>query len=141
LVFEGFRFDDLRRWKAGDLFKMSWTGMYIAGINQPLDVDHDGTDDVVYYTDDAGLEAAEGNANNENLYRVQVSTDPAADVIQVHAAGNGEGYYLAWFTNNDTKKVWGPKQYFYPIPVTALNLNPNLEQNPGWENGATNDGN
>lgn len=141
LVLEGFRFDDLRRWKVGDLFKMSWTGMYIAGINQPLDVDHDGTDDVIYYTDEAGLEAAEGVANNENLYRVQVSTDPAADVIQVHAAGNGEGYHLAWFTNNDAKKVWGPKQYFYPIPVTALNQNPNLEQNPGWENGATNDGN
>ena len=141
LLFEGFRFDDLRRWKAGDLFKMSWTGMYIAGINQPLDVDHDGTDDVIYYTDDAGLEAAEAAANNASLYRVQVSTDPTAEIIQVHAAGDGEGYYLTWFTNNDDKKVWGPKQYFYPIPVNALNQNPNLNQNVGWENGATNDGN
>ena len=141
LLFEGFRFDDLRRWKAGDLFEMSWTGMYITGINQPLDVDHDGTDDVVYYTDDAGLDAAEAVTNNADLYRVRVSTDPAAEIVQVHAADDGKGYYLAWFTNNDAKKVWGPKQYFYPIPVTALNQNPNLEQNPGWENGATNDGN
>jgi len=141
LLLEGFRFDDLRRWKSGDLFKMSWTGMYISGINQPLDVDHNGTHDVIYYTDDAGLAAAEAIANNTSLYRVRVSTDPAAEIIQVHAAGNGTGYYLAWFTNNDSKKVWGPKQYFYPIPVGALNLNPQLEQNPGWENGATNDGN
>jgi len=141
LLLEGFRFDDLRRWKAGDLLKMSWTGMYIAGINQPLDVDHNGTHDVIYYTDENGLAAAEALANTANLYRVRVSTNPASEIIQVHAAGDGIGYYLAWFTNNDSKKVWGPKQYLYPIPVGALNLNRQLTQNPGWENGATNDGN
>lgn len=141
LVLEGFRFDDLRRWRAGDLFEKSWTGMYIAGINQPLDVDHNGSHDVIYYTDDAGLSAAEAAANNANLYKVRVSTDPGAEIIQVHAAGDGTGYHLAWFTNNDDKKVWGPKQYLYPIPVDALNQNPQMEQNPGWENGATNDGN
>ena len=141
LLFEGFRFDDLRRWKCGNLFKMSWTGMYIPGVNQPLDVDHNGTHDVIYYTDGAGLAAGVAASNNPNLYKVKVSTDPNADIIQVHAAGNGTGYYLAWFTNNDSKKVWGPKQYLYPIPVGAINLNPQLEQNPGWKNGATNDGN
>jgi hypothetical protein len=141
LVFEGFRFDDLRRWKCGELFKKSWTGMYIPGINLPLDVDHNNTHDVVYYTDNAGLAAAVALSNNANLSKVKVSTDPAATIIQVHAAGNGTGYYLAWYTNNDSKKVWGPKQYFYPIPVGALNNNPQLVQNKGWENGATNDGN
>lgn len=115
--------------------------MYISGINKPLDVDHDGTHDVIYYTDAAGLAAAEALSNNMNLYRVRVSTDPAAEIVQVHPAGDGTGYYLAWFTNNDSRKVWGPKQYFYPIPVGALNNNANLMQNPGWENGATNDGN
>ena len=141
LVFEGFRFDDLLRWKSGDLFKKSWTGMYISGVNQPLDIDHNGTHDVIYYTDDTGLAAAVALSNNANPYKVKVSTDPAAEIIQVHAAGNGTGYYLAWFTNNDAKKVWGPKQYFYPIPVSALNQNPQLVQNKGWKNGATNDGN
>ncbi len=141
LMLEGFRFDDLRRWKCGDLFKKSWTGMYISGINQPLDVDHNGTHDVIYYTDNAGLAAAVALSNNANPYKVKVSTDPAATIIQVQAAGNGTGYYLAWYTNNDSKKVWGPKQYFYPIPVGALNNNLQLVQNKGWENGATNDGN
>jgi len=141
LLFEGFRFDDLRRWKRGDLFKMSWTGMYISGVNQPLDVDHNGIHDVIYYTDNDGLAAAEAASNNPNPYRVRVSTDRNAEIIQVHEAGDGTGYYLAWFTHNDDKKVWGPKQYLYPIPVGALNLNPQLTQNPGWENGATNDGN
>lgn len=141
LIFEGFRFDDLRRWKRGDLFKMSWTGMYIPDVNKPLDVDHNGVDDVIYYTDDDSLTSAENAANNPDVYKVQVSKDPGAEIIQVHPAGDGQGYYLAWYTNNESKKVWGPKQYLYPLPVGALNNNPNLEQNPGWENGATNDGN
>jgi hypothetical protein len=141
LLFEGFRFDDLRRWKSGELFKKSWTGMYIRGINKPLDVDHNGTHDVIYYTDDASLAAAMAASNNANPFRVRVSTNPNAEIIQVHPAGDGVGYYLAWYTNNDAKKVWGPKQYLYPIPIGAINLNSNLAQNPGWENGATNDGN
>ncbi len=141
LIFEGFRFDDLRRWKCGELFKKSWEGMYISAINKPLDVDHNGTHDVIYYTDNTSLAAGVALSNNANLYKVKVSTDRTANIIQVHAAGNGTGYYLAWFTNNDSKKVWGPKQYYYPIPVGSLNKNPQLTQNKGWENGATNDGN
>lgn len=115
--------------------------MYIQAINQPLDVDHNGTHDVIYYTDDEGLKIAESLSNNSDLFKVRVSLDPNAEIIQVHSAGDDQGYYLAWYTHNDSKKVWGPKQYLYPIPVSALNLNPQLEQNPGWENGATNDGN
>lgn len=141
LVFEGFRFDDLRRWKQGDLLKMSWTGMYISDVNKPLDVDHDGTDDVIYYTDQEGLEAARKLSNNPDISRVEVSTNSNSEIIQVHPAGDNKGYYLAWYTNNDSKKVWGPKQYYYPIPIEALNENPELKQNKGWENGATNDGN
>lgn len=140
LVLEGFRFDDLRRWKSGNLLTMSWTGMYISDINKPLDVDHDGMHDVIYYLDDAGLNEALSQANTTSLYRVKVSKDPDAGIIQVHSAGENKGYYLAWYTNNDDKKVWGSKQYLYPIPISAINLNHNLKQNPGWENGATNDG-
>ncbi|WP_304246726.1 RagB/SusD family nutrient uptake outer membrane protein [Parabacteroides gordonii] len=141
LSFEGFRFDDVRRWKCGDLFKMSWTGMYIPFINLPLDIDHDGTHDVIYYTDEAELAKADALCNNPNVYKVAVSTNPDSPLLQVHPAGDGVGYYLAWRTNEDHLKVWGSKQYLYPIPRAALNLNPNLGQNPGWENGATNDGN
>ena len=141
LIFEGFRFDDLRRWKRGELLKMSWTGMYIPGVNTPLDTDHDGTHDVIYHTTDEGLAAAEASSNNPTVYKVRVSTDPTANIIQVHAAGDGKGYHLTWWTQEDSQRVWGPKQYLYPIPIAALNNNSNLVQNKGWENGALNDGN
>lgn len=142
LILEGFRFDDLRRWKSGHLFKKSWTGMYISGINKPLDVDHDGSHDVIYYTDNNGLVTAETMANNTNLYKVRVSDNPTptTTILQVIPANDGVGYYLGWFTNKENDKVWGPKQYLYPIPIGAINLNPQLTQNPGWENGATNNG-
>ncbi len=146
LALEGFRFHDIRRWKHGELVKNKFTGMYISGINQPLDIDHNNVDDVIYYTDIAGLAAAEALSNNPNAYKVPVatvaSTDPdAPTVIIVSPAGNGSGYHLTWQTENNHLKVWGPKQYLYPIPKSAINLNPTLGQNPGWENGATNDGN
>ncbi|MBQ3882719.1 MAG: RagB/SusD family nutrient uptake outer membrane protein, partial [Bacteroidales bacterium] len=32
------------------------------------------------------------------------------------------------------KRVWDEnKDYFYPIPLQDLQLNPNLVQNPGWD--------
>lgn len=30
-------------------------------------------------------------------------------------------------------RVWGDKNYLYPLPSDQLQLNPNLGQNPGWE--------
>jgi len=145
LVLEGFRFDDLRRWKRGELLKMSWSGMYIPAINEALDVDHNGTPDVIYYTTDEALDAAK-DAIDWNTYAascvtVKVSQDPAATTIQVHEAGDGKGYYLTWRTQEDFRRVWGNKQYFYPIPSLVMVKNPNIKQNQGWENGATNDGN
>ncbi|MDR0572414.1 MAG: RagB/SusD family nutrient uptake outer membrane protein [Tannerella sp.] len=144
LLLEGFRFDDLRRWKHGEIMKNTWTGMYIPAINQALDVDRNGSYDVIYYTTAEGLKEAQdaiGSAAAEDCATVQVSTDPAATSIQAHVAGDGKGYYLAWYTHNDAMKVWGPKQYLYPIPVLVMVKNQNITQNPGWENGATNNGN
>ena len=144
LLLEGFRFDDLRRWKHGELLKISWTGMYIPAINQALDVDRNGSYDVIYYTSLSELQNAQNAIGAEaaaNCINIEVSTNPESGIIQVHAADNGIGYYLAWNTQNDGLRVWGPKQYLYPIPFLALTRNPNLTQNPGWENGSTNNGN
>ena len=34
----------------------------------------------------------------------------------------------------ETGRSWGTKNYLLPIPADQLQLNPNLEQNQGWEN-------
>ena len=33
----------------------------------------------------------------------------------------------------DDKRQWSDKNLLYPIPSDQLQLNPNLEQNPGWK--------
>ena len=49
LALEGFRFSDIKRWKLGKLMTMRWTGIYVPKLNEPMDLDHDGTMDVVFY--------------------------------------------------------------------------------------------
>lgn len=33
----------------------------------------------------------------------------------------------------ESGRVWQEKNYLYPLPVDQLQLNPNLKQNPGWD--------
>ncbi len=147
LVLEGFRFDDLRRWKCGNLLKLSWEGMYIPTLNKALDMDNNGTPDVIFYTSATGLAAAKA-AINWSLYSstcavVGVSTDKSSTNLQAHEVESGNslaGYSLAWDTPNESKRVWGNKQYLHPIPSLVMVKNPNITQNKGWENGATNNG-
>lgn len=142
LCMEGLRFDDLRRWDCGNLLKMPWRGMYIAALNTPLDVDHNGTPDVIYYTDNASLQTAESTINwqtyKSTCATVSITTNLNASGVQ--AVPCGTGYYLAWDCKEEALRVFGKKQYLYPIPSLVKVKNPNITQNAGWENGASNDG-
>jgi hypothetical protein len=142
LCFEGFRFDDIRRWDCGKLLLMPWKGMYIAALNKALDVDHNGTPDVIYYTDAAGLTSAKAgidwNTYKSTCATVKVTTDLTASGVQV--IPQGDGYYLAWDSQENALRVFGKKQYLYPIPSLVMVKNPNITQNAGWENGSSNDG-
>lgn len=84
LMGEGFRFDDLRRWKKGEYLNKQPLGVYVA--------------DPSYYN---------------NAVKV-----------------NADGY--AWFFNEPLG--WLDKYYLRPIPLNQQALNPQLGQNPGWEN-------
>ena len=140
LCLEGFRFDDLRRWACGDLLTMSYTGIYVPVIDEPLDMDNDGTPDVIFYTTDEKRKAAQAMPGGKDCQVRLVSPDPTSSNVQIHPAPGG-GYYLAWDTQEDNVRVFGKKQYLYPIPAMAMVKNPNITQNPGWENNASNDGN
>lgn len=148
LCLEGFRFNDLRRWKCGDLLKMSWKGMYIPELNVPIDLDQDGTYDVIFYTSDEGLETAKALTGDWNTASatcapvyVEEGAGSSSQLQLVEKVSGANGYYLTWDVPNDYKRVWGNKQYFYPIPSSVMVKNQNITQNTGWEDGATNDGN
>ena len=42
---------------------------------------------------------------------------------------NADGYIIMY-----EGRVWSDKHYLYPLPSDQLQLNPQLEQNPGWKN-------
>ncbi|MDD4514338.1 RagB/SusD family nutrient uptake outer membrane protein [Massilibacteroides sp.] len=146
LCLEGFRFDDIRRWKCGYLLNMSWDGMHIKKLNEAIDLDRDGTYDVLFYDTNANLEAAKAQLDwsvvGKTCATIQIQGDNILQRVEEVEKGNpAAGYYITWDTPNDYKRVFGEKQYLYPIPSLVMVKNPNITQNKGWENGASNDGN
>lgn len=120
LALEGFRFDDLRRWKRGELLTIKWVGMYVPGLNQQLDLDHDGTTDVIFFTDNKPT----GLPTSCTPIQVGEGTN--------FGLSNGTYGNLIW--QEKVKRTWyaDGRQYLYPIPASAIILNGNLKQNPGW---------
>jgi hypothetical protein len=122
LVFEGFRFADLIRWKKGDLMLMEWTGFYVPNLTQALDLNGDGKMDVHFYKTtkppaQAGVTYISVDAKigaTDNPQRLKQDT-------------YGE---ITWLSN--ISREWNYKRYLYPIPENDLIMNPKLGQNPGW---------
>ncbi len=114
LVLEGFRYDDLMRWKNGKLLEEHFNGMYFSGLGQ-FDLDNNGTVDIELF-EDAPTSGAPQTLEIGAVITLSNSTD-----------GN-----LVPFADR-TKTFDESRDYLYPIPSGDILLNPNLEQNPNWE--------
>lgn len=118
---EGFRFDDLVRWKAGYSIDQDIYGMY---FKQPgaYDLTGDSVTDVILY--------AEGT-----------SKPTAPDGVQVLLIGQeillteGDRGYIYYHKNIARTQFSEVRDYLYPIPINERSLNKNLTQNPGWNDG------
>jgi len=123
LVFEGFRFYDLVRWKRGQLLTQEWNGIYVPAINTLMDLDKNGTPDVSF------VESTPSNPVKGVAYvNVAPTIGGKVNPQQLKHGTYGE---LTWLDNSP--RVWDDKMYFYPIPESALLKNPKLGQNPGWQ--------
>lgn len=113
---EGLRWDDLMRWKEGSKITQPMVGIYFPGLGA-YDFDNDGTPDVyVYDGDRSGAPSG-----------VTSFVDVAESPLTQGTRGN-----MNPFPQGGT--FVEPRDYYYPIPIEDLSLNPNLEQNPGWQN-------
>jgi len=104
LAFEGFRWDDICRWNAGILIENPKTMLGIV-------VNEDVIDRYSYYNGGTDQFAT------RTLYEL-TDWDGTKTLLQVYS---------------DMNRIWDDRLYLNPLPTDQLTLNPNLEQNPGWE--------
>jgi hypothetical protein len=114
LMMEGFRMNDLMRWKEGHLLAEQFYGEYFPGPGS-YDLDGDSDTDVVLYTD------------------TKPPTQPGVQYLKLGSdisLKNGSGEVIV---NGDIAKVFDEaKDYLFPLPTQEMLLNPELSQNPGW---------
>jgi hypothetical protein len=114
---EGFRYDDLMRWKLGPLLLKPYDGLYVPALNTLYDLNQDGINDVSFVK--------------------TVPSNPVKGVV--YFVVNGTQHYLTNDTNgilivqNNLNREFEDFMYLQPIPYDQIVLNPKVIQNPGWE--------
>jgi len=122
LAFEGFRFNDIVRWKRGELMDQTWNGFYVPALDVPLDLNEDGKPDVCFYTTLPANQVA-------GVTYVSVAATLTGGTANPQRLNSDNE--LTWLTT--VQRKWDNKFYLYPIPETDRLQNPKLGQNPGWE--------
>lgn len=107
LAQEGFRYDDLMRWKHGELLARPYLGVYLGG-DGAYDIDGDGKID---YSINSSIKATVANPTVK------------------------DGYLYPHGNIQDQFEFNPERDYLYPIPINDRTLNRNLTQNPGWDDG------
>ncbi|MCF3108835.1 RagB/SusD family nutrient uptake outer membrane protein [Niabella sp. CC-SYL272] len=127
LACEGFRFDDLYRWKAGPLLGQASSGMYIPALGG-YDVTGDGVEDIAIL-----------QSKNDEGPIAGLPENVKAKIVKYYIA-DGE-FYLSNTTSGrivfakdkvQPRNFVDPKYYYFPIPVEQTVLNKNLTQPSGW---------
>ena len=116
LVMENFlRWDDIIRWKEGQLLTRQFKGMYFPGTGS-YDLDRNGTVDLVIY------EGTKPAIKGAQLLKL------GSEIILENGTKGGN-----ILVNSHIKKKFNEtRDYLYPIPKQELLLNPQLTQNPNW---------
>jgi hypothetical protein len=113
LTQEDFRYDDIMRWKLGEMLTKPWYGLYIPQLDTPMDLNSDGVNDLVV-TNNAAYP-------NGTYYKIVLGTSS----FRLNSNNN-----LEYVVN----RTWADKKYLRPIPKSAQVENPALGQNTGWGN-------
>lgn len=121
LTQEGFRFNDLVRWKAGYAIDQEIYGMYFKGAGS-YDLTGDGISDVILY--EQGTSKPSGG---DGVLVLEIGKE-------ILLTGGTRGY-IYYHKNIARTKFSEVRDYLYPIPINERSLNKNLVQNPGWDDG------
>lgn len=121
-----FRWEGLLRWKEGKCVEQDMYGIYFPGAGQ-YDLDKNGTIDVWLY----GASEAQPTVDKTNpmLAACAVLRIGSDIFLSEGTSGYVDPQQKSEHTFNEGR------DYFYPIPIDERSLNPNLTQNPGWDDG------
>ena len=117
LALENHRYEDLMRWKAGNLLTVPLRGMKFDTEMQKL---YDGS-------------LKDRKKQGAVAVKVVIGTDVFVD----------EDGFLICYPKSPYKKTikgvlpWSDYRYLWPVPAEEIRLNPSLVQNPGWEEAET----
>lgn len=125
LACEGFRKDDILRWKVGKLLEMP-QGVYIAELNTVFDVTGDGVTDVGVFLN---KESVKPIYKKKVLYYLEEQGEKTS----ISLSEGDHGYIILTNDITNPKKFIEPKYYYYPIPKKQLEYNPNLHQTIFWD--------
>lgn len=115
LMIEGFRYDDMMRWRAGKNFEKPFLGMYFSRLGN-FDLDNNGTIDLCLY---------QGTKPSSTA---SVFLEAGKDII---LSEGSKGYIVVH--GNINRVFREDRDYLYPIPSEEINLSNNiLTQNPNW---------
>ncbi|KAB5491439.1 RagB/SusD family nutrient uptake outer membrane protein [Flagellimonas hadalis] len=115
MYMEGHRWNDVRRWKAGQSITLPLRGIYLPGAGE-YDLDDNGAIDLVVFEGELPSGQIEGAKYFQLGTDINLSPDNLIDPLP--------GFNDRTF-NED-------RDYLLPIPTQELQLNTNLVQNPNW---------
>lgn len=125
LACEGFRKDDVLRWRVGTLLEMP-QGAYIPEINTVFDVTGDGVTDVGIFLNSAAVKP---------IYKKKICyylEDENGEKTSISLSEGDHGYIILTNDLTSPKKFIEPKYYYFPIPQGERVTNPNLRETNFW---------
>lgn len=127
LACEGYREDDMYRWKCGTTLAQPQLGMYVPELGA-MDVTGDGVEDI------AILNSASETGPIDGL-----SDEVKSRLVMFYLGAGGFGLtegnkgFITMNSDVDQPKSFiDPQYYYYPIPLSHLVVNENLTQPEGW---------
>lgn len=126
LASEGFRYDDLFRWKVAHLTAVNSEGAYIDKLGL-IDVTGDGEPDIAIVKTQAEADAISQELKDKyklSLYILEKETFYLTE---------GDKGFISMIAQKDKFTFENPKYYYKPIYEQDMLVNPNLYQNPYWK--------
>lgn len=128
LALEGYRYDDLMRWKAGKLLEEEPKGIYFDGLGKH-DLNGDGIEDIVLLSSSESI-PDNREENSLGVTLVYYKAGNPGESVGVFLSNGDSGHIL---TVNERGTFVEPKYYYRPVPASQVALNPNLTQIFDWD--------